>query len=37
MKYPVLLGRKLLNKNFVIDSSKVNLSANNKMHTVIIT
>lgn len=26
MKYPILLGRKLLNKNFVVDVSKVNLS-----------
>lgn len=25
MKYPVLLGRKLLNKNFIVDTSKVNI------------
>ncbi|HLU87881.1 MAG TPA: RimK/LysX family protein [Taishania sp.] len=25
MKYPILLGRKLLNKNFIIDTSKKNL------------
>lgn len=30
MKYPILLGRKLLNKNFVVDVSKVNLSFENK-------
>ncbi|MCO5259327.1 MAG: RimK/LysX family protein [Crocinitomicaceae bacterium] len=24
MKYPILLGRKLLNKNFIIDTSKTN-------------
>lgn len=35
MKFPVLLGRKLLNKNFVVDSGKVYLSKNNKIHTVI--
>ncbi len=34
MKTPVLLGRKLLNKNFVVDSSKVYLSKNKKRHTV---
>lgn len=27
MRYPVLLGRKLLNRKFVIDPSKINLSA----------
>lgn len=27
MKYPVLLGRKLLNKNFIVDTSKYRLSA----------
>ena len=27
MKFPILLGRKLLNKNFIIDTSKANLSA----------
>lgn len=26
MKFPILLGRKLLNKNFIIDTSKSNLS-----------
>jgi hypothetical protein len=26
MKYPILLGRKLLNKRFIVDSSLVNLS-----------
>ncbi len=26
MKFPILLGRKLLNKRFLIDTSKVNLS-----------
>lgn len=26
MKFPILLGRKLLNKNFIIDTSKANLS-----------
>lgn len=25
MKYPALLGRKLLNKNFIVDTSKVNI------------
>ena len=25
MKYPVLLGRRLLNRNFIVDTSKVNL------------
>lgn len=32
MKYPVLLGRRLLNKNFVIDTSRTNLSWKNKTH-----
>lgn len=26
MKYPVLIGRKLLNNNFIVDTSKTNLS-----------
>lgn len=26
LKYPVLIGRKLLNKNFVVDTQKINLS-----------
>ncbi len=26
MKFPILLGKKLLNKNFIVDVSKVNLS-----------
>lgn len=26
MKYPVLIGRKLLNKRFIVDTAKVNLS-----------
>jgi len=30
MKYPVLLGRKLLNRQFIIDSSKHNLSFKQK-------
>ena len=34
MKNPVLLGRKLLNRNFVVDSSKVYLSKNKKKLTV---
>lgn len=29
MRYPILLGRKLLNKRFVVDSSKIDLSLNN--------
>jgi hypothetical protein len=28
MKTPVLIGRKLLNNNFIIDTKKVNLSHN---------
>ena len=31
MKFPVLLGRKILNKNFVIDTSLSNLSFKNKI------
>lgn len=34
MKHPVLLGRKLLNRNFVVDSSKVYLSKHNKKQTL---
>lgn len=30
MRFPILLGRKLLNKKFVIDTSKVNLSYRSK-------
>lgn len=30
MKTPVLIGRKLLNKNFIIDTRKINLSDNLK-------
>ncbi len=30
MRYPILLGRKLLNKRFLIDTSLVNVSKNNK-------
>ncbi len=30
MKYPILIGRKLLNKNFVVDVSKLNLSLKSK-------
>jgi hypothetical protein len=30
MRYPILLGRKLLNKRFIIDTSLVNVSKNNK-------
>lgn len=30
MKYPILIGRKLLNKNFVVDVSKLNLSFKSK-------
>lgn len=29
MRYPILLGRKLLNKNFLIDTSLVNVSKSN--------
>jgi len=28
MRYPILIGRKLLNKKFIIDSSKVNVLSN---------
>lgn len=34
MKNPILLGRKLLNHHFLIDSSKVNLSYKNKKNVV---
>lgn len=30
MRYPILLGRKLLNKRFIIDTSLVNVSKKNK-------
>lgn len=30
MKFPVLIGRKLLNHNFIVDTSRVNLSAKHK-------
>jgi len=30
MKYPVLIGRKLLNKRFIVDPQKTNLSYRNK-------
>lgn len=30
MKYPVLIGRKLLNHNFIVDTSRANLSAKHK-------
>jgi len=30
MRYPILLGRKLLNKRFIIDTSLVNISKQNK-------
>lgn len=36
MRYPVLLGRKLLNKRFVVDPSKTNLSVLNKKTSVFI-
>jgi hypothetical protein len=36
MRYPILLGRKLLNRRFVVDSSKTNLSVLNKKTTVFI-
>jgi hypothetical protein len=29
MKYPILLGRKLLNKRFIVDSSLMNVLSNN--------
>lgn len=32
MKYPVLLGRKFLSKNFIIDTSKKNLSLKGEIH-----
>ncbi|MFZ6050773.1 ATP-dependent zinc protease family protein [Halocola ammonii] len=31
MNFPVLLGRKLLNKNFIVDTAMTNLSHNEKM------
>lgn len=31
MKYPVLLGRKLLKKRFIVDPAKINLSFRNKL------
>jgi hypothetical protein len=31
MKHPVLLGRKFLSKRFLIDTSRKNLSFNNKI------
>ncbi|MBU2018830.1 MAG: RimK/LysX family protein [Bacteroidetes bacterium] len=36
MKYPVLLGRKLLNRKFVVDSAKTNLSCLKKLTAVYI-
>ena len=36
MKYPILIGRKLLNKKFVVDSSKTNLSSLKKNTAVYI-
>ncbi|MEX0982772.1 MAG: RimK/LysX family protein [Bacteroidales bacterium] len=30
MKYPVLLGRKLLNRHFIVDTTKINLSFKQK-------
>lgn len=33
MKYPVLLGRKLLKKRFIVDPAKINLSFKNKQNT----
>lgn len=33
MRYPILLGRKFLNKKFVIDSSKTNLSYKEKSNS----
>jgi hypothetical protein len=34
MKFPVLLGRKFLTKNFVVDTSKKNLSHKNIIHKI---
>lgn len=34
MRFPVLLGRKLLNKKFIIDTSKTNLSINSKKRKI---
>jgi len=31
MKYPILLGRKLLNKRFLVDPSKVDLTSKIKL------
>jgi hypothetical protein len=36
MRYPILLGRKLLNKRFIVDSSKLDLSINNLKTTIFI-
>ncbi len=36
MRYPILLGRKLLNKNFVVDVSKTNVSSNLKAKNIIL-
>ncbi|MFA7274145.1 MAG: RimK/LysX family protein [Crocinitomicaceae bacterium] len=36
MRYPILLGRKLLNKRFIVDPSKIDLSLNNLKSTVFI-
>jgi hypothetical protein len=36
MRYPILLGRKLLNKRFIVDSSKLDLSKNNLKTTIFI-
>lgn len=33
MKYPVLLGRKLLNRRFLVDTMKINLSYKQKLKT----
>jgi hypothetical protein len=30
MKYPVLVGRKLLNRNFIVDTAKTNISFKQK-------
>lgn len=34
MRYPVLIGRKLLNGNFIVDTSKTNLSKNKKIKSI---
>jgi|TARA_R110000737_G_C14624517_1_gene494395 hypothetical protein len=36
MRYPILLGRKLLNKRFIVDSSKIDLSKKNLKTTIFI-